>query len=291
MNWLLSVPCWGKRHTDLFFSGPYQSIKAALAYAGIRYPRFLIYTDDPKRFRREMPQEARECRLEFRAVEPGYYYERFGDAHRIVLEGAQPWECVALLCADMTLSTEVFAACEARFLEGTRLIMASANRTVAPSPAPGQPARKLLAWSVRHLHPICRDLFWPHGRGAVPWSIYFRHARGIDLRAFHLHPIALVKKPNVTFVGLTSDADLCLSYSQAETHVVVDPDELGLAETSPLEKMNARVQPLDIGRVLNWATFSTVPRHRWFFSQRIVLTGSGGTADEPVVRAILERLK
>jgi hypothetical protein len=65
-------------------------------------------------------------------------------------------------------------------------------------------------------------------------------------------------------------------YSPDEVHVVTDPDEAALVESTPPERRDYLLpRPMTEEDVARWAKRRTLDIHRWFFSHRIVIQGDG----------------
>lgn len=286
MNWLIGIPAWGNRCVHGLLRDAIPSLLAAAKFCpGIRL-RFVINTDDHAKVRAAFP-DLDITFLPLPATQDKY--TRYGDCHRAVLPLAQPGERLMLFCPDMVVSRECFAACERRFAEGKRCIMASTPRTLAPMPPPiGATSGQLLDWLLDHPHPFTTDCFWPEGHTTTPAMLFFQSGDDITVRAFHLSPIAVVNDRPLAFYG-TSDVDLPENYLQREIHVVTDPNEFSAAEMSPPEMSMGRTRrPVSVDHILQWASRPWVrPVHWWFSEHRIVLRGKGETDDRPVWDQVL----
>jgi hypothetical protein len=274
--------------------GPLYSIFAALQWAGIKDALFIVNTDDPRTFHQAFGTVSFPVRYYSVPdnIAPGIEsYNVFGCAHRQAINLAATGDRIALLCADMTVSQDAFAAAEARFAQGKKLIMAAASSTVGAAPI--APARQLLEWSLDHLTPMCQELFWHEGRGSFPWCVYFRHSRGVDFRGFHLHPFAVVKHPGLTFRGTTSDLYLSEEFPREQVHVVISPDELALVERSPADRARPRGFKVGAFSLTAWAlamgpNFS--PQHLWHFTHQITLRGEPDPKNARMVKSLIARI-
>lgn len=277
-DWLITAPAWADRCAGTFVANFLPAARAALAFSGST-ARFLIHTDRPDKLRAAMDG----LDVEFRPVPLGRTpHHMLGAAHKEAIADAAPGEAVAFLCADMVLSVECFAAAERRFDAGSRLIMASATRTIGGDPPTGVRSRDLLAWSMEHKHPITLECFWKKGRASVPWAIYFQDGPNTVLRAFHLHPFAALMDGRAEFKGTTVDFDLAAAFRRDEIHVVTDADELAMVEMSPASRtLPLREEKMTTLSIAQWAAHRTIDVHRWFFqNHEIVITGRGGTIGE-----------
>lgn len=90
-----------------------------------------------------------------------------------------------------------------------------------------------------------------------------------------MHPFAVVNSRVLWFDRETVDLDLLERFSHDEIHVVVDPDEIAFAEISGLEKAIPQTVPLCVGSVVSWSMNYTTSLHRYLFTHRIVVEGTG----------------
>jgi len=279
-SWLIAVPAWGDWYVSLFLGPVLRSHRAALdelkrEFRGSVRVRYIVQTDRPVEVARAL--SAHELTL-VPPPAPGAPYTAFAEAHRRALDNAEKGERVAILNADMLVSVEAFVAAERRFRTGTRAIVASGTRTLAPSRlrrslVKPMRSRDLLAWSLRHAHSITKSCFWGEGRCHLPWGVYFQEGGNVVLRAFHLHPFAVVKDRDLPFRN-TVDLAMVDHYRRDETHIVTSADELALAEMSPRSKTFADNDWLiDEASVLAWALRGAGPNHWWNFSHRIEIAG------------------
>lgn len=272
MQWLITVPCWGSEYIEKFKTCTLPSINSALSE--IKSPaRFVIHTENPNAF---VGAEFKGP-VEFHAVPLGRcLYTTFGNAHREILELAEDGECIAFLTADIIVSKECFANAEKRFRDGKRAIVITAARTLAkPIECPiGASSVDLLEWSFSHKHPVTEGCYWGRGRNTVTWALYFEGEHGTVLRAFHLHPFALVNDRPLYFNRETVDLDLLERFSHDEIHVVTDPSEMSFAEISGAEKSIPQGVPLCVDSTVAWARHHTTKLHRWLFGHRIVIRGT-----------------
>lgn len=278
MTWIVSIPAWGPMHVAKLLAHTLPSVRFALRVAGVK-ARILIHTDQGA----HIVQAANGEDIDVAPVPgQGDLYQRFGDCHRDAIARAAEGDRVALLCADMAVSRELFSACEARFGDGKRAVVAAATRTLANEPPPiGASSYELLAWTMRWPHPMVRACFWGE-RSQTPWAVYFRNGDHITLRGFHLHPVAVVKDRALPFHG-TLDIDLLDNYGRHEIHVVTSPDELSLAERSPPDRPFREMRfPMTAASIAEWASTRATPLHWWLSTHRIIVAGAGETDDQVV---------
>lgn len=276
-KWIVGVPCWGDRCIDVFLAAGLPSLKQALA--GVGHPiKFVLHTDRPDRLARAFAGMEAEFR---RPPEGQGTYERFAAAHNEALSTAAAGDRVSLLCADTIYSADAFAACERRFRHGYEAIVAAGPRTDGPIlPPVSAPPRALLAWAMQYRHALTEDCFWGRGHTQIPSFVFFERDDNIVLRAFHLHPIAFVKRDWTGFAS-TVDDGLPTLFERDKIHVVTDPDEMSFIEISPPERRSPQLpHALTIDGVVNWARRRALPVHWWFASHRIVMRGDPATVDD-----------
>lgn len=290
MKWLISIPVWGKYHTDTFIRYALPALRLVKCNLDVQ---LIVHTDDASKLWKEMAGLPVQFRPLLEGPTP---HDTFGNCHREAIELAETGQFVLLLCADMVASKEVLAASEARFAEGKKLIIAAATRCAMKKvnkPPLGATARELLDWTLTSVHPSVQDCFWGTGGSMLPWALYFKSETSVVVRGFHLHPISMVKSPGLTFTGISIDEFLVDKFTEEEIHVVTSPDELALAELSPPERMfKCLPHPMTPKSVYIWANHRTTPRHRWLFTHRIVIQGVGEElSDVAPCEAILEKLR
>lgn len=287
MQWVISIPCTGKYYVKRFLSGPYKTILAALQQIDTPW-KMLVHTNNPEYFsdaKRELG-----ARLELHRYPEGPLYDAFGKAHLEAIRMTPEGDITCLLCADISLSVECFRAAETRFNEGYRAVFCSGTRTTR-FPAPGMQARALHAFSVDNMHSICSDTIWGQYKSTVPAQVYFREGENVTLRAFPLHPFAIVRDRDLAFFGPTVDDSLAEWYWEEEIHIVTNPDEMALIETSPLKKRFRKIRRhLTIPEAASWGKSCGRRRHRWFFEHPIVIQGNRPELGEDVAQQIMASL-
>jgi hypothetical protein len=292
MRWIVSFPCWGEDFCSRACA-PIKSILLALRCAGIPDALVIINTDQPRAFDQLGRFGVRLYSLPT-DIKPEDRHFVFGQCHQQAIDLAEPGDRIAFMCGDMAVSLDSFAAAERIFAGGKKLIMCAASPTVGEAPIMTSAA--LLDWSLDNLAPMARDLFWKEGRGAFPWCVYFRHARGVDFRGFHIHPFAAVKHAGLSFQGTTVDFDLSEQFSTRDVHVVTSPDELAVVARvsgdGTLPRVCFKVRTSTVVRT--WASgmgkFAT-PRHLWHFSNQITLKGEPDPANKAIADKIIRRIE
>jgi len=277
---IIAVPAWGERYVKLFLGPVLRTHKAALEvlkrdFLDTIKVRYVVQTDHPIAVAKALkdyeltlvPAPTVQNQLNpMRAM---------ATAHAHAIELAKKNERVILLNADLMVSIEAFAAIERQFRNGKRAIVIAGTRTLPGMFGPPGPlkSRDLHAWSMRRPHPITTSCYWGTGKCHLPWGMYFHENGSTILRAFHLHPLAVVKDRELKFDG-TIDMDLVDNYKHSEIHVVTDCDEMAMVEMSPKEKMlGDNPWPIDICQVIAWALRGARPMHWWNFRYRICVTG------------------
>jgi hypothetical protein len=282
--WIIAVPAWGDRALALFADHGLPSIKAALKFAGIRDVQFHVHTDRPRLVRSILTGFDVHTSPADEKVRP---HLAMTAAHHEVIDGAKPGSKIALICADMVVSKETFAAMNRRFAGSSRLIAVASIRTEEQSP-PLRPmaTRDLLAHAAKHRHKMMREVTWGSGCSVWPSVLLFENEGSLVVRGFHLHPLAFVKDREIAFRG-TVDWDLFDNFSEAEITVITDQDELAALELSPPEHAHHLGRPISVDRVREWMMGKATPRHRFLFQHRVIFTGDGiGCADEAVADAL-----
>lgn len=287
-DWLVALPCWGEAYRKRFAEQCCPSWRAALSRLTGRV-RFIIYTDD-EAFCDLFAGYEVDARVR-KSENPQDYFGAFADCHREALADARMGELVAIQNGDHILSVESLEAAERRLMSGKKLIMCAGTRTVGAifGQPPVMPSADLLQWAMHFAHPIIQQSFYPTGRGVLPSVLYFRDDRGnVILRAFHLHPFAVLKDRELDFAG-TVDRDLPDNFKPHEIHVVTDKNELAMAEISPMSKrFPLRGYAMDDDYLLWWGAHNASPMHWHFFGHRIVIQGSADTdCDAPADRLIV----
>ena len=289
-GWLIALPCWGKQYRERFARDCWPSWQAALLLRDLP-ARLLLHTDDPTfadLFRDVLPVEVRPPP----ARDRGSYHNAFANAHREALRDAKIGEIVAIQNADHILSVEAFAAAERRFRMGKKLIMCAGVRTVGPlfgAAPPVLASADLLQWAMHHAHTITQQSTYPNGQSGVSSVLYFQDDTNTVMRAWHLHPFAVLKDRELDFAG-TVDRDLPDNFTPQEIHVVTSPHELAQAEISPPTRHFAlRPDAMTEDYLYWWGCRHASDMHWHFFKHRIVLRGSGETHCDLMADRVLAR--
>ncbi len=293
-SWCISIPCWGDYHYTTLTTHVYPALCLAFERAKAS-GKLIIHTDDDRLYSGAFSTPP-GLEIEIRPVEHGHtHHDTYGNCHRDVIRSASPGEWVMLMNADIVVSRETFTACAQQFASGKDLIVAAATRCLfkpGVTPPFDVPARELLAWTLGVKHPSVAQCFWG-GRSMIPWALYFQSSKGTVLRGFHLHPLAFLKRENLTFHGTSLDEHLIEEFSLSQIHVVTSPDEMALAELSPPNHLFKLLDyPMTEKSVYMWAAHRTTEMHRWLFEHRIILSGTDEDGlDIGPCNLILEKLR
>ena len=303
-SWLAAVPAWGERCVNIFIRATLPALVEAVR-ALDRPATLLVWTDQPDVIAAAYaglgaPDSARlEC-----APVPapsGPYaglHAGFGvlsTCHALALGRAVAGDRVLLLTADMVVSREVLATCEAQVASGKRLIACAAMRAnEAGSPPLGADGAALSAWAWDNRHPMTRDCTWPDGRSYDLWRIYFEREGEVAARVFLPHPLACVPAGRPLHFYPTIDVNLVRHFTQSETHMITHPSEGAVVELSPLDKDYLKSEAPMSERLKSRTESSPQlvscpnPLHRMFFGKRVIIRGAGGDCgDQEIVSRVL----
>lgn len=288
-KWVISVPVWGEQYVRTFCELAAPALVAAVRRLG-EPVRFVAYTDAPDAVQRALPDQA----VEFRPFPRKPTYEALQLGHIEAVRAAAPGDRVVLLNADLVVSGNLLSRCAEHFAAGKQVVMLIGIRTVLGSGTPPVDAapRDLLAWAWDHRHQIIRDLEWPHGGSMLPTNLFWSAGESVVARAFHQHPVAIVKQENTSFRS-TIDNDLPDCFPRDKMHVVTDPDDCAMLECSdPRRRFHVRGQQFTPALVAGAMRTRSTPTHWWLFEHRVVVRGTGRevVGDEEVARRILEIL-
>lgn len=289
-KWLISVPVWGEQYVRTFVEYAAPAIRSALQ--GFDHQvRFLIHTDQPDAIQQALSGAAP---IEFASVPNQSTYTALQYSHGDAINRAEIGERVTLLNADLIVSGNLFKACEQHMNEGKRAVVLVGIRTAmghGPPPV-GEEPRKLLQWAWEHRHQIIRDLEWGAGGSMIPTNIFFARGDSVVMHGFHLHPVAIVKEKDVSFIS-TIDGDLLDHFDASSIHIVTNPDDIAMLEMSPPDRrFPVRGYPSTASDIANSMTSRASIRHRWLFESRIVVIGDGADQwDVPVAAEILQYMQ
>lgn len=277
---IISLPVFGEYHRNLFLE---TTLPRLLPCVGsIEDVRWLIHSDSEDMVTRLRANNTIR-KVEYRPCFGGY--EAFRAAHQEAFAEAVDGETVFFLCADMVLSSNAFTYAIDRIASGDLAVVIAGPRTLAPEPPKiGSGPDELLTFAMRYPHPITRDCFFPWGQSSAPTYVYFtRDGRSITLRAMHLHPFAVVKRP-VQFKG-TVDSDLLNDYPRDRIHIVQNR-EIACVELSPPGKRVGTSGNLTIEAIASCYKDRCSDLHKWYFDHPIRIAGEGECGDTEIVAAV-----
>lgn len=288
MSWIVSIPVWGDKYREVFIRHAVPALRAALE--GFHEPvKFIIHTDKPEAVHVALHGLAVETHL----IPPGATYVALQAGHADAIRRAAVGDHVVLLNADLIVSKNLFHSCKAHFVAGDKAIVTTGIRTAPGSDAVpiGAAPRDLLIWAWDHRHQIIRDLEWGTGGSMLPTNLFFISGDSVVLHGFHLHPVAILKEKQFSFIS-TIDGDLLDHFPREHIHVVIHPDDLAMLEISePSRRFPVRDGPITKSQVANSMTSRASALHRWLFTFRIVIKGDGADhSDQDVARDILQIL-
>lgn len=139
---------------------------------------------------------------------------------------------------------------------------------------------------VTYLHPVIKAHFWDTDV-FNSWcsQVYcFFNAKAVMVRGFHLHPLLMVSPPPYEVAGSTLDGEYLNYYNKRRDKVKIAQDnrlfilsltenkDSSLAEGQFEGKLTLEQRQLLLDRFYRTVTTDI---HRWFFSQAIVIQGTG----------------
>lgn len=262
-----------------------------MAEAGVAY-ELLIWTDAPDRIAAVLPDDVERKILTMPG--PDGAFESMSNCHRAAMKAADINDRVLLLTADMVVSREVVATCEARIISGRQLVCCVAPRAVDGPLAPiGASGRELLDWAWDNRHRMTRECTWPEGRSYDVWRMYFEKEGEVGARAFLPHPLAVMPRGRRLEFRPTIDVNLTMNFTNAVTYLITQPEEGAAVELSPPDKdflLTTSMRERFVRRGPSIPEFvpQTNLRHRMFWGKRVVIRGAGGDCgDDDVVGRML----
>lgn len=286
-NWLVALPAWGARYVDVAARSTLPAL--AIALRELRQSaRIMLWTDQSDRLRKIASELGLPAIETYAVPGPDGGFESLSNCHRQTLAAARGSDRVLLLTADIVLSREILQSCESKLAAGARLICCCAMRATEGNCPIGASGRELLAWAWAHRHPMTRDCTWPDGCSYDVWRMYFANGEDVVARVFLPHPLACIPGGRQLAFHPTIDVNLAANFELRHTHVITRPEEGAAIELSPPEKEYLKTTTMrerfDSGGPSNPQFIPhTNARHRMFFSQRIVICGTGANCDDHIV--------
>lgn len=284
-RWLVSVPVWGRRYVDVFCATALPALERAMLCLPTD-ARLVVHTDEPDRLR----AAATKIPMELRPVPAGLRdFDCLSQAHREVLAMACHDDRVALLTADLVLSTGSLLFCENKLADGKRLIACAGIRAIEEGRIPNVTSgRKLLKWAWDHRHPIVQAATWPNGRLNDLSRIYFSHNGNVVARWCLPHPLALRVDGRQLSFAPTIDVNLINNFHESEIHLVIDPDEVAMVELSPRNKFVGELGHRMKAKFENDQMLIPPGIQRWSFNHKIIICGHQiDCGDDPIVTKLL----
>lgn len=287
MIWTISVPVWGERYWRIFAECAWPALRVAVTKLDARV-RFVLHTNALDKARALLA----DSDLEIRPVGDNPTYVELQRGHADVLRTTPDGSPVVLLNADLIVSANLLTRCAEHLANGKQAVVLLGIRTPLGNERPpiGQPPRQLLLWAWTHRHQIIRDLEWESGRSMLPTNLFFARGGSVVARGFHLHPVMVVKRADVSFKS-TIDGDLLDCYARESIHVVTDPDDCAMCEVSPPDRrFPVRTAPFSPPLVAASMQGRASATHLWLFAEhRIGVVGPVvDCGDEEIARRIVE---
>jgi hypothetical protein len=291
-RWWIALPVWGERYLDVWERSALPALKLALLKLD-RPTTLIIHTDQSERVAAAVEGLEREIHG---VPGPDNAFESLSNAHRFTLAQAAQGDRICLLTADLVVSSDMLASCEAQFRGGKELVCCAGMRACDDELPPNtESGHELLAWGWEHRHPMTRECTWPDGKSYDVWRMYFEKGSEVVCRLSLPHPIALVKphrNPTIRF-SPTVDVNVANNFSPGKTHLITEPSEGAMIELSPHDKEFIYTKPMverlehQLPSCPAFVKFVN-PRHRGFFGRRIIIKGKGGDCgDERVVNRLI----
>lgn len=264
--------------------------------------RFVVYTDVPQIVANWFLLWLPHVRVDYRPAPTRTHptkaaknrYLQLGDAERGLLADAQIGEAVSLVNADVVVSSDWFATAEKHFDRGKKLLLCyGGGRTSGGFPPAGLPAAVLKRWAWDHRHPWISECCWGVGTSNVPTVLFFEDRGTVVGRGFHIHnKAAFIKDRPLRFTSLTADGGVgsfaATNYRKDEMHAVVDVDEMGFAEITPLDRRWPCGERLSVKKVADFAHSRMTQFDRWCFTHRFKLVqGEGEPQEQEICNEIL----
>lgn len=289
-SWIVSVPVWGKRYLDVFFTHTLHSLANASETLG-RYITTVIHTDTPHLF----PARFGNVQLQvLPVVDAQSPFDMLSASHRDVIQKARLGQIVALLTADICVSPEIFVASESYINKGYKLVCLVGMRCLEDAAPPiFETSREMLSWGWDNPHPMTVESTWPSGRSYDIWRMYFQSGDNVVARVCLPHPFAFIKDKRYLNFRATVDVNFMRNFKFGEIYLVTDPDDAAMIELSPITKGFGMVETMQerlVSRANSVPGLSelNVPHQRFMLQKRVVIKGKDvSCGEEPVVQRLL----
>lgn len=261
------------------------------ALMGLEDCRYVIHTDAWNEINEApaMRRLKRFCEVEYRPLPQNITgHERMTACHIDAMKDA---EAILFLMPDCVPNVEAFDFVRTC---GKKLVMVGTLRTHSePQEEFPLHAPELAEWSVAHLHPNWKGLLWGSrpGYAMPPTHLYFQSPSGFWMHGFHLHPLAAILDEQKKRCGDTIDGDFVGRFEREDVYVVT-AREIAIADITARAKGEGE-GCWDISNPSAVAKFMkdrANAMHQWFFTHRIMLSGTYDKYAENIPVSVLDRL-
>jgi hypothetical protein len=285
------VPVWGEHYVHVFLAFALPSLLADGNLPSL--PRdatqtFRVYTtaEDAETIRRSAIYHRLSdlIAVDIRIVSLGSAapHQVMSDCYRDGIECASALDAaVIFLTADIILAMDTFEALQRQLAMGRRAVM-----TVGPrlrlDPAAlvfeksfrkddgvlAVPKRELARLAVTLMHPFCEcHLVNGGSEFFIPANLIWRVDQdGLLFHCLHLHPLMVHPREKIgQFFSTIDDEYVALACPDPrDIHIVVDSDELAIAELTSAERVLGGPRRNRPTEALAWAWIQSTPQHRDF---------------------------
>jgi hypothetical protein len=285
------VPVWGQQYVDVFLALSLPSLLAegnlpALSWDAAHIVRIYSTAEDAEAIRSSAIYHrlAKLVAVDIRLVSLGSAtpHQVMSDCYRDGIERADALDApVIFLTADIILATGTFDLLQQQLAAGRRAVMTVGPRLrLDPAAAIFEksfrqddgtiavPKRELAELAMAYLHPLCeRHLVDGDSEFFVPANFIWQVGQaGLLFHCLHLHPLMVYPREKIgQFFSTIDDEYVALACPDPrDTHVVVDSDELAIAELTGTERVLGGPRRDRPNEALAWAWVQSTPQHRDF---------------------------
>jgi hypothetical protein len=294
--WRVALPAWGERYVNVLLRYTLPALAVAVRTMA-RPTNLYIWTDQEERVKDALllPENNMQGEVTIRPVPgPDNSFMSMSACHRQALAEAGWSDRVVLLTADMVLSREILATAAVHCGLGKKIICCVAMRTLETANPPiGATGRALLEWGWTNRHRMTRECTWPDGGSYDVWRTYYEQGDEVAARVFLPHPLVVIPEGKRLVFGPTIDVNLTSNFQASDTFLITSPEEGAAVELSPADKefviTESMATRMNGGPSSPSLIKCTNPRHRMFFSKKVIIKGKGGdVGDSEVVARVLE---
>jgi hypothetical protein len=285
------VPVWGDHYIHVFLE---YSLPSLLADGNLpSLPKgaaqlFRIYTTDKdaETIRRSEIFQ-RLCQLvavDIRLISPDSTepHQLMTNCYCDGIECASEFDApVIFLTADIIVAVGTFAAIQRQLAAGRRAVMTVGPRLRLDTVASifekrtredggllAVTKRELASLAMTYMHPFCEcHLVAGDSEFFIPANLIWRvDQAGLLFHCLHLHPLMVYPREKVgNFYSTIDDEFVSLTCPDPDDiHVVVDSDELAIAEVTSAQRVLGGPRRNRPNEVLAWAWVHSTPQHRSF---------------------------